>query len=163
MVRTDIPLADQMVQVGHACLAAGHCFEQPDDSGNLVVLAVPSLAAVYEVSAHCKMTGIRHVLFYEPDEGMGHTALCTEPIMGEARRVFRKLPLWGALDRWHRARGPPRDQLIPTSVTAQGHVRIICLKSNQSRRADVSPALQESYSTSSSSFRHFFKFGACQT
>ncbi len=97
VVRTDIPLADQMVQVGHTCLAAGHCFEQPDDSGHLMVMAVPSLAALYEVSARCKVTGIRHVLFYEPDEGMGYTALCTEPIMGEVRRVLRKLPLWG---RW---------------------------------------------------------------
>ena len=96
-----------MVQVGHACLAAGQQFAQADDGGYLVVLAVPSQTALYELGARCRAMGIRHVLFYEPDDGMEHTPLSTEPITGEVRRVFRTLPLWGSLGRCHRARGPP--------------------------------------------------------
>lgn len=97
-----------MVQVGHACLAAGQQFAQADDGGHLVVLAVPSQAALHKLGARCHAMGIRHVLFYEPDDGMGHTALCTEPITGEMRRVFCKLPLWGSLGRCCCARGPPK-------------------------------------------------------
>jgi hypothetical protein len=85
VVRTGIPLADQVVQVGHACLQAGCQFEQPEDATHLVVLGVPTQMALYEVSMRCKQAGIQHLLFYEPDDAMGHTALCTEPIMGAAR------------------------------------------------------------------------------
>jgi hypothetical protein len=90
----DIPLADQVVQVGHACLLAGNQFEQAE-AGHLVVLAVPHLQALHEVGLRCARRGIRFVMFDEPDDGMGHTALCTEPITGPLRKVFARLPLWG--------------------------------------------------------------------
>jgi hypothetical protein len=87
-------LADQVVQVGHACLMAGNHFEQAED-GHLVVLTVPNQMALREVSLDCTVHGIRHVLFDEPDDDMGHTALCSEPISGPLRKVFGKLHLWG--------------------------------------------------------------------
>lgn len=37
---------------------------------------------------------IRRYVFFEDDLGNQATALATEPIQGEARRLFRKLPLW---------------------------------------------------------------------
>jgi len=95
-VRTDLPLADQLVQVGHACLEAGRVFEQPGEPCNLVVLRVDSEQALREAATRCSLAGIRFVLFCEPDRGIGQSALCTEPISGSARAVFRRYELWRA-------------------------------------------------------------------
>ncbi|NJM39769.1 MAG: hypothetical protein HC853_02850 [Anaerolineae bacterium] len=47
------------------------------------------------LSQQCALHGIRRIMFNEPDDGMGHTALCTELITGPLRKVFGKLRLWG--------------------------------------------------------------------
>lgn len=94
IVRTDIPLADQLVQVGHACLEAGNRFEQTVDPANLVLLGVPSQQKLYDAIARMEAAGIRCEVFYEPDDEMGHTAVCTEPVSGLQRRVFRRYRKW---------------------------------------------------------------------
>jgi hypothetical protein len=94
LVRRDIPLADQIVQVGHACLEAGRLFEQ-SPNGNMVVLSVKSEEMLLKTVAVTEQAGIKWALFYEPDDSMGHTAACSEPIEdGEAKRSFRKFQLW---------------------------------------------------------------------
>jgi len=40
------------------------------------------------------LRGIQFVLFHEPDDQMGFTAACTEPLTIAYRREFRKFPLW---------------------------------------------------------------------
>ena len=106
-MRTDIPLADQIVQIGHACLAAGWQFAPPAAPCHLIVLGVVSEAHLHTVVADAALTGVRCAVFHEPDDGLGATAACTEPIAGAARRVFRRLPLWSAPTTLVRARGPP--------------------------------------------------------
>ena len=106
-MRTDIALADQIVQVGHACLEAGRRFVQPAAPCNLVVLGVPSVVHLRDAIARAEFAGIRCAIFHEPDDGMGDTAACTEPISGNARRVFRRFPLWGKTATHAWARGPP--------------------------------------------------------
>jgi hypothetical protein len=49
--------------------------------------------------------GIRCALFEEPDDNLGLTASCSEPICGMARRIFRCLPLWRVPSVVVRARG----------------------------------------------------------
>jgi hypothetical protein len=107
LVRTDIPLADQIVQVGHACLEAGWQFAPPAVPCHLVVLAVLSEAHLHAAIAAAALAGIRCVVFHEPDDELGATAACSEPITGVARRVFRRLPLWSASAALEWARGPP--------------------------------------------------------
>ncbi|MBK9943394.1 MAG: hypothetical protein IPP13_17445 [Kouleothrix sp.] len=46
-------------------------------------------------------------MFTEPDDGLGATAACSEPVCGADRRCFRHLPLWQAPDVQARARSPP--------------------------------------------------------
>jgi hypothetical protein len=106
-VRTDIPLADQIVQVGHACLEAGWQFAPPAAPCHLVVLSVVSEAHLHTMVADAALAGVRCAVFHEPDDGLGATAACSEPIAGAARRVFRRLPLWIAPTALVRARGPP--------------------------------------------------------
>lgn len=91
-------LADQIVQVGHACLEAGNRFKQPDEPSHLVLLRVPSEQKLYDAGAQIELAGIRYQTFYEPDNSLGHTALCTEPISGIYRRMFRRFPLWRVPD-----------------------------------------------------------------
>jgi hypothetical protein len=106
-VRTDIPLADQIVQVGHACLEAGRRFVWLAEPCNLVVLSVPSVAHLRDAVVRAELAGIHCAIFHEPDDEMGNTAACTEPISCDQRRMFRRYPLWGsaAANTW--ARGPP--------------------------------------------------------
>ena len=103
----DIPLADQIVQVGHACLEAGKSFEQPSQSCNLVVLSVPSERHLHEAVARIRFAGIECFVFFEPDDDMGYTAACTQPVQASYRRVFKRFPLWGASNSHQEARGPP--------------------------------------------------------
>ena len=94
LVRTDIPLADQIVQVGHVCLEAGFKYRRPNETSNLVVLSVDSenhlLASIEKLS----LRGIQVVVFHELDDQMGFTAACTEPLKVIHRREFRRFPLW---------------------------------------------------------------------
>lgn len=106
-MRTDIPLADQIVQVGHACLEAGSYFEQPSKPCNLVVLSVPSERHLQEAVARVQFAGIRCIVFYEPDDDMGYTAACSEPVQANSRRIFKRFPLWNASNLIKTARGPP--------------------------------------------------------
>ena len=93
-MRTDIPVADQLVQVGHACLEAGSRFNLPEASCNLVLFGVSSQARLREAAAWVEMAGIKCVTFFEPDDDLGYTAACTEPVRGGARRFLRRFNLW---------------------------------------------------------------------
>ena len=74
-----------MVQVGHACLEAGRRFEQPDEPCQLVLLAVSSEKQLELEVERAQLRGIRWVVFREPDDNLGLTAACTEPIRGSIR------------------------------------------------------------------------------
>ena len=99
-VRTDLPPADQIVQVGHVCLEAGTQFPLPP-ACRLVVLALPDQQALIAAQDYCRERGIRCLTFVEPDpvdagssEPMSLTALCTEPLNALKRRHLRRFPLW---------------------------------------------------------------------
>jgi len=97
-VRTDLPLADQMVQAAHAAQAAGAKWPVPPGCG-LVLLAVSDKAGLAALE-RCAQAGIGTIRFHEPDQTgpgtgpMGHTALCSEPVPRSARRWFRNYRLW---------------------------------------------------------------------
>jgi hypothetical protein len=94
LVRNDIPLADQIVQAAHACLEAGFKFPKPGATVNLVLLCVESESQLLAALEEIRLRGIQFVQFYEPDDDMGFTAACTEPLKDVYRREFRRLPLW---------------------------------------------------------------------
>jgi hypothetical protein len=99
VVRTDIPLADQIVQVGHACFEAGIKFGVPDC--HMVLLQTNSEHNLNATNQMLIDYGIQSVVFYEPDsifedstDPMGNTALCTEPLRGKQRMAFQDYSLW---------------------------------------------------------------------
>jgi hypothetical protein len=59
-----------------------------------VVLQVRDENALLACSQYVEDQGIKSVLFREPDLGNSATALCTEPVGEEKRRVLRRFQLW---------------------------------------------------------------------
>jgi hypothetical protein len=93
-VRRDIPPADQMVQVAHAAFEAGQRWHADRETCHLILLSVPTQAALIDLAIRCEARGIGCVVFDEPDDHMGFTALCSEPLRDHRRRLFRRYPLW---------------------------------------------------------------------
>ena len=94
-MRKDIPLAAQLVQTGHACLEAGGKFSQLRDKPSfLIVLAVLSEKSLIDAVERINQLGIQTVVFFEPDNQLGYTAACTQPVTDQQRGIFRKYPLW---------------------------------------------------------------------
>lgn len=93
MIRKDIPFEDQMVQVGHACFESGRKYGVKNTF--LVLLQVRNEIELIEWSDILNKQKIRYHLFFECDpiqpqgQPMGNTALCTEPINGLIRDVFK--------------------------------------------------------------------------
>jgi hypothetical protein len=96
LVRTDIPVADQIVQVGHVCLEAGFKFPKPNEVIHLIVLCIGSEIQLLSALEMFGLQGIHYIVFQEPDDGMGFTAACTEPLNANYRGRFRKFQLWNA-------------------------------------------------------------------
>lgn len=61
---------------------------------SLVLLTVPDKAALLAMQDRCTAAGVRSRVFLEADIGDEPTALATEPINGQGRRLFQKLPLF---------------------------------------------------------------------
>ncbi len=97
LVRTDISFEQQLVQASHAALEAGFRFNAPSEIASVIVLAVPSQQALLEAAARLSARGVEHEVFFEPDFGMGYSALATRPLCSrEERNLMRKYPLYRA-------------------------------------------------------------------
>lgn len=100
LVRADIPLAQQVVQAAHATAEAGrHFYRSPAEHGiaSLIVLSVPDRAALLAAQVRLTAKGISSTLFFEPDFGIGESALGTEPLLDEQRKHLMGWPLWRGL------------------------------------------------------------------
>jgi hypothetical protein len=75
-------------------LDAGFKFHKPDETINLVVLCVESETQLLAALERIGLQGIQSTVFHEPDDGMGFSAACTEPLQATYRREFRNFPLW---------------------------------------------------------------------
>lgn len=101
LVREDISYEQKLVQASHAALEAGFRFPMPQDTvASIIILSVPNLPSLTNASERLNKHGIDHHLFFEPDFGMGHSALATRPLRARDERfLMRKYPLfkmWGA-------------------------------------------------------------------
>jgi hypothetical protein len=122
LVRIDLGVADQIVQVGHACMEAAWRYPAPPTPCFLVVLAVPSQMVLAATCDRLDAADIAYVAFYEPDHHHGLTALCTAPLAGQQRAFFRRYRLWQATAAQVRARAPPlcRQMLQWVAATRPG-------------------------------------------
>ena len=94
-MRKDLPVAQQLVQAAHAAYESGlHLCEDKSKVNHLVALEVGDEERLLEVHERLQGRGIEAILFREPDRNNEATALCTEPIWGNRRKIFSKYSLW---------------------------------------------------------------------
>jgi hypothetical protein len=102
-IRTDIPLAQQIVQANHSTLHAGLLAGQSGHSytqtPSIVLLQISNEAKL--LKAHARITSLRIPceIFFEPDgEALGYessfTSFATIPVAEELRAEFRQYRLW---------------------------------------------------------------------
>lgn len=101
IVRKDLPVEVQMVQVGHACYEAAHDFTRPEKEVWMVLLHAQNEEHLGRASDLLyEALGIRNYIFNEPDLGNAgeYTALCTEPISSdrknEVSKFLKDYPKW---------------------------------------------------------------------
>ena len=92
-VRTDIPLAHQIVQSNHAVYhLAGLRYE--DGNPNLVVIGLPSESSLRRTLRKLETHQIPHYAWTEPDNNFGLTAIATAPLRGEERKILANYRLY---------------------------------------------------------------------
>jgi len=84
-----------MCQLAHAAHEAGiHLSNEREKVSSIVVCEVGNEEQLLTAHDRIRDAGIKVVLFQEPDLGNECTALATEPIFGDARRLFSRFKLW---------------------------------------------------------------------
>lgn len=94
-VRGDIEVAQQIVQVGHVSSLAAWRYGEDVVKANFVVFKVADYDELVEVESRLEFEEIEYQSFYELDNCIGLTSLCTKPL--EKDKVpswIRKLDLW---------------------------------------------------------------------
>lgn len=86
-VRQDISTEQQIVQIGHACHEAGKKTRDHDVS-TLILLGADDEDHLIQIRHELRDANIDHYAFYEPDFGMGYSAICTRPITDRRERDF---------------------------------------------------------------------------
>ena len=102
MVRKDLPIWDQIIQVGHACFDAGSAYHKLwKPATYLILFQVENQKELCDWSNVLKEYGIEYKMFNEPDpalevgdQPMGFTALCTQPLRGKIREIFKDCVMW---------------------------------------------------------------------
>ena len=88
-VRTNISLAQQIVQAAHVACTAGEEFGGSDS--HMVILGVAALTDLETVMNELCRSQIQFVKFTEPDNDMGDSAVATKPIPDKDRRQIKKI------------------------------------------------------------------------
>lgn len=87
-IREDISSEQQIVQIGHACYEAGKMFRDDNGISNLILLPAANEADIQKIMRKLDQRGIEFYAFFEPDNGMGYSAICTRPITDDRERAF---------------------------------------------------------------------------
>jgi hypothetical protein len=95
LVRTDIPVAQQLVQAAHAAAEAARRYYRPSHGvASLVVLSVRGPAELLRARQRLEDLDVEHTVFFEPDGAMGDSAIGTRPLLDTERAALRGWPLW---------------------------------------------------------------------
>ena len=94
IVRSDIEKQNQIAQACHAAVLAGNKFNQPDEVPNIVILNSKNEDDLTLLCYELNEQGIEFESFYETEFPIGLNSICTEPISGNKRKIFKKYKLW---------------------------------------------------------------------
>jgi hypothetical protein len=93
LVRSDLPKEHQVVQASHAAIKAAKKFGHPEIHQNLVVCHVKDENELIHWSRILFGNDVDYQMFQESDMDNQVTALATEHVQGEKRKIFKKLRL----------------------------------------------------------------------
>ena len=94
-IRKDISHEQKIVQIGHACYEAGKQFQDNFGISNLILLEAEDEEDLKKIAMKLDIKGIDFYIFFEPDNSMGYSAICTRPIVEEKERnLFKKWDLY---------------------------------------------------------------------
>jgi hypothetical protein len=95
-VRQDLSHPQQVVQACHAVIESVMQTPPQGTHPNVIVCAVRDERRLLGLARRLSQEGVAFRVFSEPDRGGECTALATETVRGERRRVFRALQLLAA-------------------------------------------------------------------
>jgi hypothetical protein len=92
-VRQDIPLAEQIVSVGHAAFHLGQVIPE-NGIPNLIVVGVPHAKALDKARAKMLEANINFHFWEDPDTQHGVTAVASHPLTKNEKGVLANYRLW---------------------------------------------------------------------
>jgi len=95
LVRSDLTVPQQAVQSAHAVLEASRQGLIPAgiDHPNLVLCHVSGFTQLLDEAENLRALGVQLAVFNDSDHKFPSTALATEPIRGDRRRLFKRFRL----------------------------------------------------------------------
>ncbi len=94
-VRKDISIVQQIIQMSHAAHEAGRKIGAKHAPPSIVLFEVQSQKELMDIFDELYTKDIECEMFYEPDNQMGYSALCTEPLdTPELRKHFERYNLY---------------------------------------------------------------------
>lgn len=95
LVRDDLSRPQQTVQSCHAIIEGTKAFSLGDlpEHPYVIVLRGGDEQRLQKTREYLTNNSVRHTCFHEPDIGDQLTAIVTEPVTGERRKLFRKFQL----------------------------------------------------------------------
>lgn len=98
-IRKDLSHAQKIVQIGHACYEAGKKFQDNQGISSLILLSAEDEDDLKVIAEKLEERGIQYYMFFEPNNEMGYSAICTEPITtNRDRNFFKKWKLYSHAD-----------------------------------------------------------------
>lgn len=91
--RTDLPIAQQIVQSNHATMMMAS-LRGEEGVPNIVAIGVPNTKSLQKVQLKLRANKIPHVPWIEPDFNYGLTAIATAPIWGAQREVLKNYRIY---------------------------------------------------------------------
>ena len=89
-IRRDLSIPQQIVQASHASHNAGEAF---GEHSHLICFEVDGEDKLHQAASHLDTHNIPYRMFHETDIGQ-HTAICTQPLVGNERRHLRKFKMY---------------------------------------------------------------------
>lgn len=94
-IRRDISDEQKIVQIGHACHEAGKRAAHDKRIPSLILLEAKDEEDIMDIGMKLDGRGIGFYTFHEPDNFIGYSAICTEPIEdGPDRDFFKRWDLF---------------------------------------------------------------------
>ena len=92
-IRKDLPIHYQIIQAAHATQEITKTSENPDRTCHFILFETKDEKQLEKIKMKLDTKNIKSHIFFEPDINE-HTSLCTEPIYGDDRRLFKNFKMY---------------------------------------------------------------------